>query len=293
MQQSFWQRVRNKTGLAISAGLVVLTTIAGAEQYRQEIRGEQDPQQSRQNASHTAGQVSALENEVKKAQKRAQLVEKIADLAEKKLGALEAVVAKKEDQLEAELKEALRKAQSAKREVEFAKDERSALETELKNSLGRAQLTEKDGQLNDPDADRKPEPRSSEQVFNGESSTSATVLRPATNADPGLSFISLQENGFPLMQSPDGTQTPAPALNAETNRPDTQATAPLESSTHRQHFARVTPPMIHNARQKSFVRPKFANTKTRLVALWHQSLARNQRPNAPRILSNSASRDNR
>jgi chromosome segregation ATPase len=159
MQQSFWQRVRNKTGLAISAGLVVLTTIAGAEQCRQEIRGEQDPQQSRQNASHSAGQVSALENEVKKAQKRAQLVEKIADLAEKKLGALEAVVAKKEDQLEAELKEALGQAQSAKREVEFAKDERSALETELKNSLGRAQLTEKDGQLNDPDADRKPEPR--------------------------------------------------------------------------------------------------------------------------------------
>ena len=143
------------------------------------------------------------------------------------------------------------------------------------------------GKLNDPDAGRKPEPRSSEHVFNGERSTSATVLRPATNADPGLTFISLRENGFPLMQSPDGTQTPAPGLNAETNRPDPQATAPLESSTHRQHFARVTPPMIHNSKEKSFVRPKFVNTKTRLVALWHQSLARSQRPNGPRILSNS------
>ncbi|MBV8224662.1 MAG: hypothetical protein JO232_05680 [Verrucomicrobia bacterium] len=281
MQQSFWQRVRNKTELAISAGLVVLTTIAGAEQCRQEIRGEQDPQQSRQNASHSVGQVSALEIEIKKAQERAQLAENIADLAEKKLGALEAAVAKKEDQLEAELKEALERVQSAKREVEFAKDEGSALETELKNSFGRAQLTEKQGKLNDPGAGRKPEMRFSEQVFNGESSTSATVSRPATNADPGLSFISLQENGFPLMQSLGGTQTPAPAFNAETNRPDAQATAPLESSKHRQDLARVTPPIIHNSRQKSFVRPKFVSVKTRLVALWHQSLARSQRPNGP------------
>jgi hypothetical protein len=287
MQQSFCQRVRNKTGLAISAGLVFLATIAGAEQCRQEIRGKQDPQESRQNANYSAGQVGALETEVKKAQERAELAEKIADLAEEKLGALEAAVAEKEEQLEAELKEALERVQSAKTEVEFAKDERSVLETELKNSLGRAQLTEKDGRLNDPDAGRKPEPRSSEHVFNAESSTSATVSGPATKADSGLIFISLQENPFPLMQSPDGTQAPAPALNAETNRSDTQATAPLESSTHRQHFARVTPAMIHNSRQKSFVRPKFVNMKTRLVALWHQSLARSQRPNVPKRLSNS------
>ena len=286
MQQSFCQRVRNKTGLAISAGLVVLTTIAWAEQCRQEIRGEQGDQQPRENASHSAGQVSALEIEVKKAQKRAQLAEKIADLAEKKLGALEAAVAEKDDQLEIELKEALERVQSAKRNVELANGQRSALETELKKSLGRALLTEKDGELNDPDAGRKPEPRSSEHVFNAESSTGATVSGPATNADPGLIFISLQENALPLMQSPDGTQTPAPARNAETNRPNAQATAPLESSTHRQHFARVTPPMIHNSRQKSFVRPKFVNVKTRLIALWHQSLARSQRPNGPRILSN-------
>jgi hypothetical protein len=56
------------------------------------------------------------------------------------------------------------------------------------------------------------------------------------NADPGRIFISLQENSFPLMQSPDGIQAPAPVLNAETNRSDTQATAPLESSTHLRHW---------------------------------------------------------
>jgi len=79
---------------------------------------------------------------------------------------------------------------------------------------------------------RKPESRSSEHVFNAESFTGATVSGPAMNADPGRIFISLQENSFPLMQSPDGIQAPAPVLNAETNRSDTQATAPLESSTH-------------------------------------------------------------
>jgi hypothetical protein len=170
VQQSFCQRFRNRTGLAISASLVVLTTIAAAEQLKQEIRGEQGDQEPRRNASQSAGQVSALEIELQKAQERARLAEKNAELAEKKVGALEAAVAEKDD-------------------------------------------------------------------------------RPAT--------------------------------------------APLESSRRRQDLARVTPAMIHNSRQKSFVRPKFVDVKTRLIELWHRSLARSQRPKSPRILSNFASRGNR
>ena len=61
----------------------------------------------------------------------------------------------------------------------------------------------------------------------------------------------------------------------EINHPDVQSNASSWSSTHRQDTARVRP-TIHNITHLTSVRPRLVDVKTRLIALWHQSLTRNE-----------------
>jgi hypothetical protein len=60
--------------------------------------------------------------------------------------------------------------------------------------------------------------------------------------------------------------------------PDSQANATSWSSAHSYDFARVIRSKIHNIRHRSPARLRFVDLKMRLIALWHQSLARSQRP---------------
>src|SRR5260370_33463483 len=86
MQQLFCQRIRNSTGLAVFAGLAVLATVAAGQQPNGEIQREkmteraEEDDQTQKNADFTGSQRSALETELKKAQEKAQLAQKIADL---------------------------------------------------------------------------------------------------------------------------------------------------------------------------------------------------------------------
>ena len=68
MQQLSCWRIRNKIGLAIFAGLVVLANVGRTERLSPENQGERSDQQPEQNASAPAGQASALEIELKKAE---------------------------------------------------------------------------------------------------------------------------------------------------------------------------------------------------------------------------------
>lgn len=102
-----------------------------------------------------------------------------------------------------------------------------------------------------------------------------------------LTVISPQENSFPQVRTPDSTQISVPALASEINRPNAQANAGPESSAPRDDSARVIPPKILNIRHRSFVRSRFLDIKMRLIALWHQSLARSQRARSRTLLSNS------
>src|SRR5215469_3974368 len=110
MEQLFCQRSRNKTRLAIFASLVVLATAAEAEESSAEIQREkmteEGDQKARQDASLSTSQRNALETELKKVQEGMRLAEKNADLTKKKVSALEAALAEKDDQLETELKKA-------------------------------------------------------------------------------------------------------------------------------------------------------------------------------------------
>jgi hypothetical protein len=73
-------------GLAIFAGLAVLATVAVGQQPNGEIQREKMPErteeddQTQKNVDFTGSQRSALETELKKAQEKAQLAQKIADL---------------------------------------------------------------------------------------------------------------------------------------------------------------------------------------------------------------------
>jgi hypothetical protein len=76
-------------------------------------------------------------------------------------------------------------------------------------------------------------------------------------------------------------------LTLEINHPDVQAYASSWSPAQRQDTARVIPRKIPNARRRSSVRPRFVHVKIRLIAVWHQTLARNEKsrtwtPSRPR-----------
>ena len=120
----FCQRIWNKSGLALFAGSIVLATVTETEESNTEIQPEkvaaEEDLQAQQNASLPTAQQSALETELKKAQESAQLAEKMADLAEKKLGDLEAAVAEKDDQLQAELKQAQERVQLAEKNSDLS-----------------------------------------------------------------------------------------------------------------------------------------------------------------------------
>ena len=61
-------------------------------------------------------------------------------------------------------------------------------------------------------------------------------------------------------------------LPSEIKHPDVQANATSWSPANRPDFARVVRPKIPDVKYRSSVRPRYVDVKTRLIALWHQSL---------------------
>jgi hypothetical protein len=60
----------------------------------------------------------------------------------------------------------------------------------------------------------------------------------------------------------------------EIKHPDVQANATSRSPANRPDSARVIGPKIPDVKYRSSVRPRYVDVKTRLIALWHQSLQR-------------------
>jgi hypothetical protein len=103
----------------------------------------------------------------------------------------------------------------------------------------------------------------------------------------GFTEILPQENPSPRMETAASTQTPVLGLTPKINHPDLHANASPWSSVHRQDSARVIRPKIHNVRYGSSVRLGFVDVKMRLIALWHQSLARSEKSRSRTAFSNS------
>jgi cytoskeletal protein RodZ len=77
--------------------------------------------------------------------------------------------------------------------------------------------------------------------------------------------------------------TPGQATNfdhgftPEINHPEAQANVSSWSPAQRHDSARVIRPKIPNVRYRSSMRSRFVDVKMRLIALWHQSLARSEK----------------
>jgi hypothetical protein len=73
----------------------------------------------------------------------------------------------------------------------------------------------------------------------------------------------------------------------EINRPEVQANVSSWSPAQRQDSARVIRPKIPNVRHRSSMQSRFVDVKMRLLALWHQSLARSEKSRTWTLFSNS------
>ena len=122
--------------------------------------------------------------------------------------------------------------------------------------------------------------------LNGKS-TSEITSGQATSVDHGFTEISPQENPSSQMEAAASTPTPVLAFTSEINRPDVQANAESWTAAHRQDSGRVMGLKAHRARSRSSVRLRFVDVKTRLIALWHQSLAESKKARTWTALSNS------
>jgi hypothetical protein len=108
--------------------------------------------------------------------------------------------------------------------------------------------------------------------LNGRNSTAEITSGQTTSVDQGFTVISPQENASPQTETPASTH----ALTSEIDHPNVQANASAWSLVHQQDSALVIGSKIHNIRHRSSVRSRLIDVKMRLIALWHQSLARSE-----------------
>ena len=113
--------------------------------------------------------------------------------------------------------------------------------------------------------------------LNGKSSTGKMTWKQATSPNRSFTEICPQENPSPRMETAASTQTRVLAFTPEINRHDVQTNAGSWTAAHRQDPGRVMGLKVPRARSRSSVRLRFVDVKMRLIALWHQSLARSEK----------------
>jgi hypothetical protein len=321
MPQLFCRHIWNKSGLALFAGLVVLTTVAEAEEshaetQRDKLAAEED-QQAQRNASFPTAQRSALETELKKAQERAQLAEKHSDLSEPNAGPKAEPLASTQPS-----DSSVQSSETTARPGPASNSVPAAIESwnEENRGIGFAEATAliaveaNPAPQHDPlTSDQQPvklvrinQSRSPVPLPTPSAAASMQSTPPEAQTDGRiwisrevqslkelileyhrLTMISRRQNSSPQMGTPDSSQIPIPALASEINQPDAQANVSPESSARGHDSARMIPPKILNIRHRSVVPSRLVDVKARLIALWHQSLARSQRASSRPVLSNS------
>jgi hypothetical protein len=127
--------------------------------------------------------------------------------------------------------------------------------------------------------------------LNGKSSTGKMTSGQASNVGHAFTEIYPKEIPSSQMEAAASTPTPVLAFTPEINHADVQANENSWSPAHSQDPVRAILPKIPNVRYRSSVRPRFVDVKMRLIALWHQSLARSEKSRTWTAFSNSNKRD--
>ena len=104
------------------------------------------------------------------------------------------------------------------------------------------------------------------------SSTDELASKLTTRDRLAFTEISPDESSSTRTETLESAQIGVPALN----QPSGWANANSRSSSYARGSARVIRSKIHNTNHRSPVRPRFVDVKTRLIALWHQSLPSSQ-----------------
>jgi hypothetical protein len=123
-------------------------------------------------------------------------------------------------------------------------------------------------------------------VLSGKS-TAEIAPGQANSVDQAFAKISPRENPSSQMEAADSSASPVFAFTPEIDRHDVQANAGSWTPAHPQDSGRVIALKVPRARSRSSVRPRFVDVKMRLIALWHQSLARSERSRSWTLFSNS------
>jgi hypothetical protein len=95
--------------------------------------------------------------------------------------------------------------------------------------------------------------------------------RPKLNTPPLSSAMASNEKSTGEKTSGQATSVDR-NLTPETNQPDVEANATSWSPAQRPHSAQAAHTKIPNARLRSSMHPRHVDVRTRLIALWHQSL---------------------
>ena len=107
-----------------------------------------------------------------------------------------------------------------------------------------------------------------ESVF-AKSSNSNCKMTPGSSSSVDYAFTKTPQQEIPSsqMEPAASTQIFAPAFTSQKNR-----------DAPRQDFTQAPAPKTRNVRNRSYAASRFINVKRRLIQLWHQSLARDQKP---------------
>jgi len=121
----------------------------------------------------------------------------------------------------------------------------------------------------------------------GKESTGEITSGQASSADHPLTEISPKENPSSPIQAAASVPTPVFAITSELNHINAQTDRSASSPIIWQDSARVIRPKIHIVRYRYSVVLRTVDVKTRLIALWHQSLARSEKSHTWTAFSNS------
>jgi len=120
----------------------------------------------------------------------------------------------------------------------------------------------------------------------GKKSTGEIASGQATSVDHPLTEISPKENPSSSIEAAAWVPTPILAITPKINHNNAQTKPSSSSPVIWQDSGRVIRPKIRNVRYRSSVMVRTVDVKTRLIALWHQSLARSERSRSGKEFSN-------
>lgn len=123
---------------------------------------------------------------------------------------------------------------------------------------------------------------------NGKNFTGKVTSGQASSADHAMAQISTEENSSSQMESAASASTSVLAFPPEIKSEDARSNVGSSTPGNRGDSGRVIRSKVPRTRSRSSLRPRIVDVKMRLLALWHQSLARSERSRSRILFADSS-----